>query len=80
LKRNSRFGDSNPRRLFHLDAYALWAARLGGRVSGEHGIGHKRKAAMPKFVSPEYLAMIRSVKKALDPNSILNPGKIFDPE
>jgi glycolate oxidase len=59
------------------DLYEL-TVRLGGRVSGEHGIGHKRKAAMPRFVSPEYLALCRTIKRALDPNNILNPGKIFD--
>jgi glycolate oxidase len=53
-------------------------ASLGGRISGEHGIGHKRKAYMPMFVSEPYLAMCRSIKHALDPNNILNPGKIFD--
>lgn len=53
-------------------------ARLGGRISGEHGIGHKRKAYMGTFVSEQYLDMLRAVKKALDPNLILNPGKIFD--
>jgi glycolate oxidase len=59
------------------ELYALTAG-LGGRVSGEHGIGHKRKAAMPIFVSEEYINMLRAVKKGLDPNNILNPGKIFD--
>lgn len=53
-------------------------ARLGGRISGEHGIGHKRKKYMPIFVSPQYLDMLRAIKKSLDPNNILNPGKIFD--
>jgi len=59
------------------DLYEL-TARLGGRISGEHGIGHKRKRYMPLFVSPEYLVMCRAIKRALDPNNILNPGKIFD--
>lgn len=53
-------------------------ARLGGRISGEHGIGHKRKKYMPIFVSPEYIEMMRAIKRAFDPNHILNPGKIFD--
>ena len=53
-------------------------ARLGGRVSGEHGIGHKRKKYMPMFVSQEYIELMRAVKRALDPNNVLNPGKIFD--
>ncbi|MCE5327150.1 MAG: FAD-binding protein [Planctomycetaceae bacterium] len=59
------------------ELYELTAS-LGGRISGEHGIGHKRKQYMPIFVSVEYLDMLRSIKKALDPNNILNPGKIFD--
>ncbi len=53
-------------------------ARLGGRISGEHGIGHKRKKYMPMFVSETYLDMLRAIKRALDPNNVLNPGKIFD--
>ncbi len=57
--------------------YSLTAA-CGGRISGEHGIGHKRKKYMPKVVSPEYLTMLKAIKKALDPNNIMNPGKIFD--
>jgi glycolate oxidase len=51
---------------------------MGGKISGEHGIGHKRKKYMPLVVSPEYIDMMRAVKLALDPNGVLNPGKIFD--
>ncbi|GAG40740.1 unnamed protein product, partial [marine sediment metagenome] len=53
-------------------------AQLGGRISGEHGIGHKRKKYMPMFVSQTYIEMMRAIKRALDANNILNPGKIFD--
>jgi len=59
------------------DLYEL-AAGLGGRISGEHGIGHKRKKAMPLFVSESYIDMLRAIKRSLDPNGVLNPGKIFD--
>jgi glycolate oxidase len=59
------------------DLYELTAA-LGGMLSGEHGIGHKRKKYMRMFVSEEYLDMCRAIKRALDPNNVLNPGKIFD--
>ncbi|MFA6134090.1 MAG: FAD-linked oxidase C-terminal domain-containing protein [Phycisphaerae bacterium] len=53
-------------------------ARLGGKISGEHGIGHKRKAYMPMFVDEGFIEMMRAIKRAMDPNNILNPGKIFD--
>jgi glycolate oxidase len=50
----------------------------GGRLSGEHGIGFKRKQLMEEFTDPDELEIMRDIKKALDPNDILNPGKIFD--
>lgn len=50
----------------------------GGRLSGEHGIGYKRKALMKEFTDPGELEMMMDIKRALDPNNILNPGKIFD--
>jgi glycolate oxidase len=59
------------------DLYKL-TAKLGGTISGEHGIGHKRKKYMPLVCSPVYVEMMKAVKRALDPNNILNPGKIFD--
>jgi len=52
-------------------------AQQGGRISGEHGIGCKRLAYMPSVVSETYLNVLRSIKQALDPNNIMNPGKIF---
>ncbi len=59
------------------DLYKL-TKDLGGTISGEHGIGHKRKKYMPLVVQEAYLEMMRAIKRALDPNYILNPGKIFD--
>ncbi|MCF6174227.1 MAG: FAD-binding protein [Victivallaceae bacterium] len=50
----------------------------GGRLSGEHGVGCKRKKYLNQVVSEEYINMLRTVKRAFDPNNILNPGKIFD--
>jgi glycolate oxidase len=49
----------------------------GGKLSGEHGIGHKRLELMERFTNPTELKMMRAVKRALDPNGIMNPGKIF---
>ncbi len=50
----------------------------GGRLSGEHGVGCKRKAYLNQVVSESYIELLRTVKRAFDPNNILNPGKIFD--
>ncbi|MGQ9556948.1 MAG: FAD-binding oxidoreductase [Desulfurispora sp.] len=62
-----------------LDEIYSMVYRLGGNLSGEHGIGAKRKEAMSKYADPVQLKILQSIKKALDPNWILNPGKIFDP-
>ncbi len=51
--------------------------RLGGRISGEHGIGYKRREYFVELADPGYLTMMRAVKKGLDPNGILNPGKVI---
>jgi glycolate oxidase len=51
---------------------------LGGRLSGEHGIGLKRKKTLARLIDPVELELMRSIKKAFDPSNILNPGKIFD--
>jgi glycolate oxidase len=53
-------------------------AELGGTISGEHGIGHKRKRYMPLVMGEAELKMMRAIKNALDPLKIMNPGKIFD--
>ena len=61
-----------------LDELYRLTAEVGGRISGEHGIGHKRKNYLPYVVSGNYIDILRAIKRALDPNNILNPGKIFD--
>jgi glycolate oxidase len=50
---------------------------LGGSVSGEHGIGTAKAAYLGMELDPATLAAMRTIKKALDPNNIMNPGKIF---
>jgi len=52
--------------------------KLGGTISGEHGIGHKRKEYMPLVASDGELKFMMRIKRAVDPNNIMNPGKIFD--
>jgi glycolate oxidase len=52
------------------------ALSLGGTVSSEHGIGLSRAEYLPEQVGIEALQVMRSIKKALDPKGILNPGKM----
>jgi len=54
------------------------AKKLGGTISGEHGIGTKRKKYMNITVSEPAIEYMRRIKRAVDPNNIMNPGKIFD--
>ena len=51
--------------------------RLGGSVSAEHGIGQLKTGLLERVKDPVALAMMRSIKSALDPNGILNPGKML---
>ncbi len=55
-------------------------SRLGGTLSGEHGIGSKRSAYLPLVMDPVLIALQRRIKQAFDPLNILNPGKIFPSE
>jgi len=61
---------------FHAIAYE-YVYSLGGRISGEHGIGAKKLAAMETYTDPVELEIMRTIKRAMDPNNILNPGKVF---
>jgi glycolate oxidase len=54
------------------------AIRLGGTITGEHGIGLAKKSFLPKFAGDAQMRMMRELRRALDPNGILNPGKMFD--
>src|SRR5207248_831700 len=50
------------------------AIRLGGTITGEHGVGVAKKGFLPKFVGDAQLRVMRELRRALDPNGILNPG------
>ena len=53
---------------------------LEGSISGEHGIGFSKAAYLGLELTPETIGLMRRLKRAFDPNNILNPGKIFPPE
>ncbi len=50
---------------------------LGGAISGEHGIGTRKAAALAELEDPVKLDLMRRIKDAFDPHGILNPGTIF---
>jgi glycolate oxidase len=54
------------------------AVKLGGTITGEHGVGLAKKAFLPKAIGDASLGLLRQLKRTLDPDNILNPGKIFD--
>ena len=51
--------------------------RLGGTISGEHGIGIAKSRYLPMELSKSSIELQKNIKKLFDPNLILNPGKIF---
>jgi glycolate oxidase len=53
------------------------AIALGGTVTAEHGIGLSRRAALVDQVGPDVIDVMRSIKAALDPLGILNPGRVI---
>ena len=54
------------------------AIRLGGTITGEHGIGLAKKEFLPKFAGEAQMRVMRELRSVLDPKGILNPGKMFD--
>jgi len=63
--------EKTKRRIFEL------AIEMGGTISGEHGIGIMKQEFLPMALEPPLIAAMKAIKAALDPNNILNPGKIF---
>src|SRR3989441_13466 len=54
------------------------AIRLGGTITGEHGVGLAKKSFLPTFAGDAQMRVMRELRRVLDPNGILNPGKMFD--
>ncbi len=53
------------------------ALALGGTISGEHGIGLTNHKYLPLGVDPAVISVMREIKRSIDPQNVLNPGKIF---
>ena len=59
-----------------MDELYAAARRMDGEVSGEHGIGHAKRAFLQESVGEVQVELMRGIKAAFDPNGILNPGKV----
>lgn len=60
-----------------LELYKM-TLTFGGTISGEHGIGSKRKQYLNMALDPVVIDYMKRIKDAIDPKTILNPGKIFE--
>jgi glycolate oxidase len=69
--------DARARAYLAFDEIMALAISLGGTITGEHGVGRAKKAALPHQLGPEVMALTRTIKNALDPHNILNPGAIL---
>ncbi len=58
------------------ESFAL-SVELGGSISGEHGIGYVKAPYLDIAVDRPTLEVMKAIKNTLDPNGILNPGKMF---
>jgi len=51
---------------------------LGGSITGEHGVGLAKKPFLPQMLGDVSMNLLRDIKRTIDPQNLLNPGKIFD--
>ncbi len=54
-------------------------ARMEGSISAEHGIGRRKLDELAHYKSPAEIALMRTLKRAIDPHNIMNPGKVVTP-
>lgn len=63
-----------------MEAIFEHTIKLGGTITGEHGVGLAKKRFLPDQFDEGSMSLLRQVKRALDPDGLLNPGKVFDVE
>ena len=51
--------------------------QMGGSISAEHGIGQLKVDELRRYAAPEKLELMRRIKQAIDPDGIMNPGKLL---
>ncbi len=81
LHPNILFDQGDPEEMERVEAASAdifeVATAVGGTLSGEHGIGLLKQKYLGLDLAPETIDAMRAIKRALDPNNIMNPGKIF---
>ncbi|MCP4223633.1 MAG: FAD-binding oxidoreductase, partial [Actinomycetia bacterium] len=72
-------GSDSPEARAEVEEIVYGALRgRNGVISAEHGIGLEKKSHLDVSRNPEEMALMRTLKLALDPTGILNPGKVID--
>ena len=69
--------DQHERAFAAFDDILELGLSLGGTITGEHGVGNLKVDWLEREVGPVSLQVHRSIKNALDPQGLLNPGKVF---
>lgn len=69
--------DEYERALKGMDEIIEGAVELGGVLSGEHGIGLEKQKFFKRVIDPNVINMMKGIKQLMDPNNIMNPGKIW---
>lgn len=82
---NLHYTVAGPEPVEHLyddiaDALYKGLSAIGGSFSAEHGIGREKHASLFKHGNATKLSLMRTIKRAVDPKNIMNPGKVISPE
>jgi glycolate oxidase len=75
---DERDGDEMRRVHLALEEIVGKTLALGGTITGEHGVGLAKKPWLRQQLGDASYELMRQLKRALDPDGLLNPGKIFD--